>query len=136
MKHNSIRIAWQELLSRPNKQQLLEEAATFVAQWFQPEKKISRSHIRKEIDNVTEVMMEHLRIKHPYHPIFSMTSEQLLYWRYNNIEQNMWNEKDGREVLDVFCTTLPKLNFRVIESFKNSTFIRNFAFIDYVSYRS
>jgi len=114
----------------------LEEAATFVAQWFQPEKKISRSYIRKEIDNITQVMMEHLKIKHPKHPIFSMSHEQLSYWRYNNIKQNVWNDKDGRQVLDVFCKTLPKLNFRIIDSFRNSTFIRNFAFIDYVSYRS
>jgi hypothetical protein len=114
----------------------LEEAATFVTQWFQPEKKISHSYIRKQLDDITQVMMEHLKIKHPKHPIFSMSHEQLSYWRYNNIKQNVWNDKDGRQVLDVFCKTLPKLNFRIIDSFRNSAFIRNFAFIDYVSYRS
>ncbi|XP_026830108.1 uncharacterized protein LOC113563122 [Ooceraea biroi] len=103
MKHYHLKTVWQNFRKRPAKEQLLEGAATFVAQWFQPEKNISYCHIARELDKITQQTMEDLEIENFRHPIFFALYQQLSFWKFHNIEENQWNNSDGRQILDVLC---------------------------------
>jgi sugar phosphate isomerase/epimerase len=70
---------------------------------MQFEKDISYSHTETELDNIAEQVKIRLKIENPMHPIFSATPEQYSYWKYNNISENEWNNKDGKQILDVLC---------------------------------
>jgi len=42
------------------------------------------------------------------HPILSASDEQSLHWRYSEVDEDQWNNGDGKQILDI----LPKI-FRV-----------------------
>ncbi|KAH0944414.1 hypothetical protein HN011_000897 [Eciton burchellii] len=70
---------------------------------MQFEKDISYSHIKTELDNIAEQVKTRLKIENPMHPIFSATPEQFSYWKYNNISEDKWNNKDGKQILGILC---------------------------------
>lgn len=131
LKHYNVKNAWQEFCKMPFTQQLVEHAATIVAQWYQPKEEIFYSDIDKKLHNIVQQVLAHLKIKNPRHPIFSVSDEQLAYWRYNNIDDTHWDEEDVTEILDTI--------FKVFYKLHRSRFIFASAlnkchyFIDYVS---
>ncbi|EZA53435.1 hypothetical protein DMN91_004510 [Ooceraea biroi] len=134
LKHYHLKEEWKEFINRPVEQQLLEEAATFFSQWYQPNKDISYSRIQKELNNITEQVMQQIRIEHPTHPIFSASHEQLSFWKNNNIDENQWNNEAGRQILDVLCKTLFQLSFQGLgeQAYRSRTFRREHVLIDHV----
>jgi hypothetical protein len=103
LKHYHLRCVWRKFRNRPAKQQLLEEIVTLFADWMQLEEDISYSHIQTELDNIAEQVKIRLKVKNPMHPIFSATPEQFSYWKYNNIDKDEWDNKDGKQILDILC---------------------------------
>lgn len=104
---------WQSFIDRPAECQLLEEAATFLAQWFQPEKDISHSDIDAELNNIAQEVLMQLKIEYPAHPIFFTSSEDSCSWRHCNIEESRWNDRDERRILYVLCKILREQNFHL-----------------------
>ena len=119
---------------QPIREQLLEQIATIVAQWFQPKKDVFYSCVKASLDSMALEVLNSLREKHPDHSIFSTSAETLSYWKNNNIDDNHWNETEGTQIM-----TTPqeyifgKLNFR---RSKWGNWTENFEYmcIDYVSY--
>ncbi|XP_026830214.1 uncharacterized protein LOC105278883 isoform X2 [Ooceraea biroi] len=115
LKHRHLKHVWQEFINRPAEQQLLEEVATLAAQWFQPDKNISYLHIESHLDKIAQQVMEHLKSVNPNHPIFLALREQFLFWKCHNIDENHWDNSDGRQILDSLCKILFfELNFRAV----------------------
>jgi hypothetical protein len=106
LKHYHLRCVWQEFLNHPAKRQLLEEIVILFAQWMQVERNVSYSHIKAELDNIIEQVKTRLKIESRMQPIFSAIPEQYSYWKYNNINEDEWNNKDGKQILDVLCKIL------------------------------
>jgi hypothetical protein len=135
LKHYYLTRIWQEFANRPTKQQLVEEVATFFAQWMQPEIEISYPDIDEQLDNIAQKVMEHLKIKYPKHPIFSISSEQFSYWRCNNIDEDEWHMKDVKLIIHVFCEVLFKQKYFVQSIHEVFTF-ENVHLINHVSYNT
>ncbi|EZA53038.1 F-box only protein [Ooceraea biroi] len=132
LRHYYQRNIWQEFSKRPAEQQLLEEAATFVAQWYQPRKDILYSDIDTKLNNIVQEVLVHLKLKNPKHPIFLASPEQFLFWKNNYINENQWENHDARQILNTLCQIfLSKLNFRRIV-YSEETNIRRKYFINYV----
>ncbi|RLU15783.1 hypothetical protein DMN91_011539 [Ooceraea biroi] len=126
---------WHEFMNRPIKQQILEEAATLVAQWFQPEQHISYSYVTTELENIAQQVMERLEVVNPQHQIFSVSCEQISSWKSNNIDKDEWNKSDAREILYILSEILfQKQKFQGIRTFGNTDFLQNYLCINYVSY--
>jgi len=123
---------WQEFINRPAKQQLLEELLIFVVQWFRPKQDIAYSQIQTELDNIAQQVMKHLKSECSSHPIFSASHQQFSYWKYNNIEDNQWNENDGKQILDRLSKVMFELKFRVECDQMRATF-QEYHFINHVS---
>lgn len=126
---------WQEFINRPAEQQLLEEAATFFAQWYQFQENISYSYVQTELDNIVQQAMNDLRSTHPTHPIFSTPPEQFSLWKNNDIDENQWNESNGKQILHTLCKVF-KLRFHPVACSKNINFLQEYLFINYVSHKS
>ncbi|KAL0105940.1 hypothetical protein PUN28_015982 [Cardiocondyla obscurior] len=107
-----LRDLWHEFISCPKEQQLLEQAATIVAQWYQPDKFIFYLDVEILLDNIAQQVLENLKNIHCNHPIFSISAEQFSFWKYNNIKDNQWSRKDEKQILDVLRIVLfDQLNF-------------------------
>ncbi|EZA52417.1 F-box only protein, partial [Ooceraea biroi] len=132
LKHRHLKHVWQEFINRPADQQLLEEVATFSAQWFQPEKNVSYSHIERELDKIAQLIMEDLKRVNPIHPIFSASCEQFSFRKYHTVEENHWDKSDGIQILDSLRKIFfSELNFRAA-AYDNPKFFREYLLINYV----
>jgi len=80
-------------------------------------------------------VIECLKIKWPCHPILSASHEQFSYWKYNNIEESQWDDKDARQVLNLLCEVLVELEF-LLECRNNQIGFLEYQLINYVSYIS
>ncbi|EZA46637.1 hypothetical protein X777_04147, partial [Ooceraea biroi] len=135
VRHHYLKPMWHEFMNRPIKQQILEEAATLVAQWFQPEQHISYSYVTTELENIAQQVMERLEVVNPQHQIFSVSREQISSWKSNNIDKDEWNNSDAREILNILSEILfQKQKFQGIRTFGNTDFLQNYLCVNYVSY--
>ncbi|EZA49871.1 hypothetical protein X777_11752 [Ooceraea biroi] len=135
VRHYYLKPMWHEFMNRPIKQQILEEAATLVAQWFQPEQHISYSYVTTELENIAQQVMERLEVVNPQHQIFSVSREQISSWKSNNIDKDEWNNSDAREILNILSEILfQKQKFQGIRTFGNTDFLQNYLCVNYVSY--
>ncbi|EFN68020.1 F-box only protein 21 [Camponotus floridanus] len=86
-----------------------EEVLTVILQLCQPEKYISYLRIDKFIDNIVQEVLKGLREEYPSHKIFLISPEQLAIWRYNNIEENYWDESQAKQIKGILDKII--LNF-------------------------
>lgn len=100
-----LKKVWQEFMNYPKEQQLLERAATIVAQWYQPQKRVFYLDVETSLDNITQQVLEDLKKIHREHPIFSTSAKQFSFWKHN-INGNQWNRKEERQIIDVIRTVL------------------------------
>lgn len=135
-----LRNIWHKFINYPEKQQILEEAATILAQWYQPQKYVSYLYVTTSLDNIAQQVLEYLKNEYPAHPIFSISNEQFSIWKNNNIDDNHWNSTEGRQIIESLCKVLyDKLGFRgnLEEPLDNEAkSILEYAFIDCVSYNT
>lgn len=96
---------WEEFISYPKEQQLLERAAFIVAQWYQSQKFIFYLDMEASLDNIAQQVLEGLKNTHCNHPIFSTSAKQFSFWKYN-INDNQWSRKEEKQILDVLRTVL------------------------------
>nr|XP_012220290.1 PREDICTED: F-box only protein 21-like [Linepithema humile]XP_012220292.1 PREDICTED: F-box only protein 21-like [Linepithema humile] len=112
LQHYRLRNMWHKFINYPEQQQILEEAATILAQWYQPQKYVSYMDVRTSLDNIAQQVLEYHKNKYPAHPIFSISPEQFSFWKYNNIDDNHWNSTEGRQIIESLCKVLyDKLGF-------------------------
>jgi len=102
---------------------------------MQPEKDISYSDIDAQLDNIVQKVMKLLKIKYSTHPIFSASSQQFSYWKYNNIDEDQWYFEDGKHILHILCEVLSKQQYLVQASHDMSTF-EEYHFINQVNYKT
>lgn len=108
-----LKDVWQKFINYPKEQQLLEQAAIIVSQWYQPQKCIFYLDIETSLDKIAQQILEDLKNTHCNHPIFSISAKQFSFWKYNNINDNQWSRKDEKQIIDVIQTVLfDKLGFR------------------------
>jgi len=132
LRQRSVREKWERFKEQSHREQLLERGATIVAQWFQPQKDVCYSFVRASLDNIALEVLNCLREKHPDHSIFSTSAENFAYWKNNNIDDNHWNEMEGKQIMDTLEEYIfDKLNFRPNKS-KNTDL--EYMCIDNVSY--
>lgn len=53
------------------------------------------------LDNIAQEVLHRLKIKHPAHPIFSISVEQLLFWKNNHINDHFWNPTETMQIMCV-----------------------------------
>lgn len=107
-----LKDVWRKFISHPKEQQLLEWAAFIVAQWYQCQKFIFYSDMEASLDNIAQQVLEGLKNTHHNHPIFSISAKQFSFWKYN-INDNQWNRKEEKQILDVLRVVLfDDLGFR------------------------
>ncbi|XP_012057622.1 PREDICTED: F-box only protein 21-like [Atta cephalotes] len=97
---------WQEFISYPKEQQLLEKAATIVAQWYQPQKHIFYFDVEASLDNIAQLVLERLKKVHWDHPIFSTPAKQFSFWKNNNINDNQWSKKEEKQIINMLQIVL------------------------------
>ncbi|KYN30001.1 PREDICTED: F-box only protein 21-like isoform X1 [Trachymyrmex cornetzi] len=97
---------WQEFISYPKEQQLLEKAATIVAQWYQSQKHIFYFDVEASLDNIAQLVLERLKKVHWDHPIFSTSAEQFSFWKNNNINDNQWSKKEEKQIINMLQIVL------------------------------
>ncbi|XP_018351420.1 PREDICTED: F-box only protein 21-like isoform X2 [Trachymyrmex septentrionalis] len=97
---------WQEFISYPKEQQLLEEAATIAAQWYQPQKYVFYFEVVASLDNIAQLVLKHLKKVHWDHPIFSISAKQFSFWKNNNINDNQWNKKEEEQIINMLQIVL------------------------------
>jgi len=136
LKHYHLGSLWRKFINRSPKRQILEEAITLMAQWFQPMEDISYSQIETKLDNITQQVIERLKIKWPFHPILSASHEQFSYWKCNNINKNQWDDKETKQALDIVCEVLVELEFLLGGYSINTHSYLDYHLINRVSYIS
>ena len=97
---------WQEFIKYSDKQQILEQAATIVAQWYQPKKHVSYSRVKASLANIAQQVLECLKKEHPNHSIFSTSTELFSFWEDNNIDDNQWDRIEGKQIIDTLRKVL------------------------------
>lgn len=108
---------WKGFQDKPVGKQLMEQAATILAQYLQPEKDIFFSRIKASLDIMKENILKLLRKKYPDHSIFWTSAENFSHWESNNIDDNHWNESEGIQIMDTLDEYIfSELNFRPNES--------------------
>lgn len=139
LQHYRLKNVWYKFINYPEEQQILEQAATILAQWYQPQKNVSYLCVETSLDNIAQQVLGYLKNEYPAHPIFSISAEQFSFWKYNNIDDNHWNSIEGRQIIECLCKVLhDKLGFHgcfeeSLEYEERSTL--EYAFIDCVSYK-
>lgn len=133
MKQRYLTDEWHKFVDLPPEKQLLEQGATLVAQWSQPQKRIPYSYVSGMLDDIVSQAKTVLAERHPGHPIFSTSLEQLAHWKSNNIEDNQWDVPETKQVMAALCEVMfNRLGFHgnseMYYSSENS-------FIDRVSYQ-
>ncbi|XP_014221972.1 F-box only protein 21-like [Trichogramma pretiosum] len=109
----SIEVEWEKFMKLPPSKQLLEIAATLVAQWTQPTQIITYEYISSMLDDIADRAMETLKIRHPKHPIFSTSQEVLDHWKNHNIDDNQWSLSENQQILAVLSEVMfVRLHFR------------------------
>ncbi|XP_072744476.1 F-box only protein 21 [Anoplolepis gracilipes] len=129
-----LKSTWQKFVNYPEKQQLLEQAATIVAQWYQPRKHVSYSHIKASLANIAQQVLECLKKEHPTHSIFSTSAELFSFWEHNNIDDNQWDNIEGKQIIDILRKVLfDKIGFSGTWLFENPEMIsQKHTLIDFV----
>ncbi|KYM95269.1 F-box only protein 21 [Cyphomyrmex costatus] len=105
LQQRHIKNIWQEFINCPKEQQLLEKAATIVAQWYQPQKHIFYCDVEASLDNIAQQVFERLKKAHWEHPIFSKSAEQFSFWKHN-INDNQWSKKEEEQIINILRTIL------------------------------
>lgn len=101
-------------MNKLRKKQLLEELLIIVAEYFEPniscsvinkyfEPSVSGSVIRKYfspsvscsvindwLNDIEQEVLYRLKNEYPAHPIFTTSTEQISFWRDNNIDDHFW----------------------------------------------
>ncbi|KAI4488773.1 hypothetical protein M0802_011283 [Mischocyttarus mexicanus] len=130
LKQNYIKEKWERFINLPPKEQILERCATFVAQWSNPERCISYSHISSLLDDMANQTKDLIYERHPGHSIFSLPPEQFLIWKREIIDDNHWSIKETREVMNALCEVMfQKLGFH---GNNDMYYYSNYLFIDKV----
>ncbi|XP_029168220.1 F-box only protein 21-like isoform X2 [Nylanderia fulva] len=101
-----LKSIWQEFINYPEEQQILEQAATIVAQWYQPRKHVSYSRVKASLTSIAQQVLECLKKEHSEHSIFSTPTELFSFWENNNIDDNQWNIKEGKQIIDTLRKVL------------------------------
>ncbi|XP_067216518.1 F-box only protein 21-like [Linepithema humile] len=104
-----LKIKWHKFVNYCKQKQILEEAATILAQCYEfdhSQEYMSYMYMRTSLDNIAQQVLEYLKNKYPAHPIFSISAEQFSFWKYNNIDDNHWNSTEGRQILESLCKVL------------------------------
>nr|XP_012214652.1 PREDICTED: F-box only protein 21-like [Linepithema humile]XP_012214653.1 PREDICTED: F-box only protein 21-like [Linepithema humile]XP_012214655.1 PREDICTED: F-box only protein 21-like [Linepithema humile]XP_012214656.1 PREDICTED: F-box only protein 21-like [Linepithema humile] len=130
---------WHKFMNYCKEKQILEEAATILAQCHQSQKYVSYMNVRRSLDNIAQQVLEYLKNKYPAHPIFSISAEQILFWKYNNIDDNHWNSTEGRQILESLCKVLQNklnsyVNYKICRwpEGRKESFIPEIFFRDYI----
>lgn len=105
LQQRHLKDIWQEFMNYPKEQQLLEKAATIVAQWYQPQKCIFYFDIEALLDNIAQQVLEYLKKVHCEHPIFSASTKQFSYWKCN-INDDQWSRKEEKQIINVLRIVL------------------------------
>ncbi|XP_017882457.1 F-box only protein 21-like [Ceratina calcarata] len=112
LRQSRLKDEWSKFISMSPTQQTLERAATFVAQWSQPERHISYSTISLTLDSIAMLTKELLKEQNPTHPIFSTPKETLDSWKNNIVDDNQWSIPETRQIIDALRVVLfEKLGF-------------------------
>ncbi|XP_025263612.1 F-box only protein 21 [Camponotus floridanus] len=101
-----LKVIWQKFINSSDKQQLLEQAAIFVSQWYQPKKSLFYPYVTASLENIAQQVLECLKRKHPMHSIFSTPTELFSSWKYNNIDDNQWDSIEGKQIIDTLREVL------------------------------
>ncbi|XP_029673091.1 uncharacterized protein LOC115241466 [Formica exsecta] len=91
-----------KFMNKPRKKRLLEELLTIIAQYFEP--CISCSVIKTWLDNIAQEVLYRLKNKYPEHSIFMMSTEQLSFWRDNNIDDHFWDRTEEMQITEILIT--------------------------------
>lgn len=112
LKQTHITDEWYRFLELPPVEQLLEQGATLVSEWSQPEKRVSYSRVCAMLDEIVELAKEELKARSPGHSIFSTPLETLAKWKKNNIADHQWSIEETKQVMAAMCEVMfNKLGF-------------------------
>ncbi|XP_072750859.1 F-box only protein 21-like isoform X1 [Anoplolepis gracilipes] len=89
---------WKIFINRPKQQKLLEEIIFIMIQWYQPNKYICFSYIKTLLDKIVNKILMYLEKEHPQHSIFSMSCDNSVFLKQNNINGNYWNETEAKQI--------------------------------------
>lgn len=141
LKHSVLRKKWRKFINKPKEQQILEDAISIVEDWADRRLNIRSAQrstdIPKMLDMIADKVMDSLRKEYPMHSIFSASAELLNYCKNNNIIDNYWDKREGRQVLDtirkVLYDELGFIGIHNVESWSSDCEQDRIYFVDYVS---
>lgn len=90
---------WAIFKSLPQKEQLLENCAIFVAQWCQPHIEISHKIISAKLDKIANAVKRKLKMSYPNHRIFDAPQEILDKWKKSNLVSHQWTTIECRQIM-------------------------------------
>lgn len=99
MKQVRLTKKWQWFINLPVKQQLLEQASNILIQWCMLKAHVSNIRVEVKLNKVAHKVLTCLKVKSPTHPIFSLSSEQMNLWKYNNIDDSYWQKTEAKQIL-------------------------------------
>ncbi|XP_023288869.1 F-box only protein 21 [Orussus abietinus] len=108
LRQNYLSDEWLRFVQLPPRQQILEYGATLVAQWSQPERRVSYPRISSMLDEIAKQTKNLLRIQVPGHSIFKTPPDVLKLWKTTNIDDNQWSVRETREIMRALCEVMFK----------------------------
>lgn len=94
---------WQKYLALPVERQTTERGAILVAQWSQPEKRVSAQRVSEMLDDIAQQTRILVAERYPTIPINLVPRSELNRWKTENLYDNRWSNEDSRIIVTTLC---------------------------------
>lgn len=99
LKETYLAREWKKFVALPVEKQTSERGAIFVAQWSQPEKRVSARKVSEMLDDMAQQTRDYITEVYPNVPINSVSQKTLEKWKTENLKDNQWDNEHSKIIV-------------------------------------
>ncbi|XP_066597580.1 uncharacterized protein [Prorops nasuta] len=97
---------WRKIEKLPAKMQTMDKYGALTLQFVNRNRVISVESLSYQMKILARKTKKKLKESWPSHPIFSTPGKNFAYWAYHKIDDNQWDVRDSRQILNALCCTI------------------------------
>ncbi|XP_043281812.1 F-box only protein 21-like [Venturia canescens] len=106
LKQTYLAKEWEKFVALSPEKQTSERGAILVAQWSQPEKRVSPRKVSEMIDDMAQKTRNLITESYPDIPINLVPRETLARWKTENLKDNQWDNEYSRTIVSALCKVM------------------------------